>query len=133
MSFATKAVPAGSRRIAVRLASVYSQPGAGMICGTSSRRKRWVNVAAFLSDVAAGYPKANEVPAVTMYSYAGPVIVEPSGFSAIGNATDAVRLVPKSARVTSGSHPLHTRVYPRGIRNEFASIVGSVMVAGSLP
>src|SRR4029453_19610580 len=69
-----------------------------------------------------------------MYSYAGPVIVEPSAFLAIGISTAWVWVVPRFARDTpSGSHPLHTSVYPRGIRNEFSSIAGSVMVAGSLP
>src|SRR5262249_45613969 len=61
------------------------------------------------------------------------VSVEGPGFWAIGSPTAAVRLVPRLAAGTRGSQPLHTSVYPRGIRNELASTVGSVIVAGSLP
>src|SRR5262249_58733214 len=68
-----------------------------------------------------------------LYSYAGPVIDEPSAFLATGNATDWVCVVPRLASGTNGSHPLQTSVYPRGIRNEFSSTAGSVMDAGSLP
>src|SRR5439155_11225155 len=67
-----------------------------------------------------------------MYSYAGPVIVEPSGFLAIGSVIVRLKfavLVPADL-----SQPLHTIVKPRGIRKEFANTVGSVIVApGSLP
>ena len=67
-------------------------------CGFVRRVGRWIA------------QRGRCVPEVTMYSYAGPVIVEPSEFLAIGNATDAFRSVPKLARGTNGSHPLQTIV-----------------------
>ena len=61
-----------------------------------------------------------------MYSNAGPVMVEPSGYFAIGSVIVVLKfavLVPAAK-----SHPLQTIVYPRGIRNEFARTVESVIV-----
>src|SRR5439155_34463 len=53
-----------------------------------------------------------------MYSNAGPAMVEPSGYFAIGSVIVVLKfavLVPAAK-----SHPLQTIVYPRGIRDEFA-------------
>src|SRR2546425_12870482 len=66
-----------------------------------------------------------------MYSNAGPMIDEPSAFLAIGSVIVVLKfavLVPADL-----SHPLQTIVKPRGIRNAFASTVGSVIEPGSLP
>src|SRR5713101_2947481 len=68
-----------------------------------------------------------------MYSNASPVIDVPSGFLAIGSVIVVLKFVAV-AGAADLSHPLHTIVKPRGIRNEFASTVGSVMAEpGSLP
>ena len=61
------------------------------------------------------------------------MIEVPFGLTAMGTDTAWVRLERRVALVVNGSHPLHTIVNPLGIRNEFASTVVSVMVAGSLP
>ena len=66
-----------------------------------------------------------------MYSNAGPVMVVPSLFFAIGSVIVVLKLallVPAAK-----SQPLQTIVNPRGIRNEFARTVGSVIEPGSLP
>src|SRR5438094_4868125 len=66
-----------------------------------------------------------------MYSNAGPVMEEPSLFFAIGSVI--VVLKPAVLVPAAKSQPLHTIVYPRGIRNELVRTVGSVIEPGSLP
>src|SRR5215467_1937794 len=68
-----------------------------------------------------------------MYSYAGPLMFEPSAFLAIGIATACVRVVPKLESDTpSGSQPLQTSVKPFDIRKELANTLEFVMfTAGS--
>src|SRR6266550_1166840 len=66
-----------------------------------------------------------------MYSNAGPVMEEPSLFFAIGS--EIVVLLFAVLVPAAKSQPLHTIVYPRGIRNEFARTVWSVIEPGSLP
>src|ERR1051325_5206092 len=143
MSFATKltGVPARLVRL-IDVSELYFQhivagaaqagvPNAGTVSGAALRRTRCVSFALTTSAVCAAWcVSAAEVPPlVTMYSYDGPVIVEPSGFFASGNCAEAVRAL----RSPSSSQPLHTMVYPRGMRKEFASTVGLVIDAGSSP
>src|SRR5688500_5781170 len=66
-----------------------------------------------------------------MYSYAGPVIEEPSGFFAIGKVI--VDTKPELSVPAETSHPLPTIVYPCGMRNAFANSVAVVIEPGSLP
>src|SRR4051812_37524384 len=66
-----------------------------------------------------------------MYSKAGPVMVVLPGPCATG--TVMVVLNPALLVPAEKSQPLHTMVYPRGIRKAFASATGSVTEPGSLP
>src|SRR5665213_3361928 len=66
-----------------------------------------------------------------MYSYDGPVIEERSGFFATG--TVIVETNPVLSVPAEPSQPLHTIVYPRGIRSAFASSVLSAIEPGSFP
>src|SRR3954463_7414000 len=102
--------------------SLATNPGAGrtmavpaalklqfvVATGGSSRWMRWVSVAFDLSRLAAGELRLKVVPLVTMYSNAGPVIVEPSRLRATGKVMVVLKLallVPAAK-----SQPLNTTV-----------------------
>src|SRR3954467_10264874 len=66
-----------------------------------------------------------------MYSYAGPVMDVPFAFFAMGSVIVVLKFalfVPAAL-----SHPLHTMVNPRGIRNALARTARSVTEPGSFP
>src|SRR5256885_7901243 len=99
MSLAVKFFP--TRLIAVPVA-LYFHCVAASATGVSSRCTRCVSLAWVVSSDAAGHASAKDAPPVTMYSYAGPVIVEPSGFFAIGSVIVVLPGVPGA----DASHPL---------------------------
>src|SRR5207248_8202596 len=73
--------------IAVPAVEVWSQPPAGISTGVSRRCCFTVSGASDLSRLAAGYARALDIVVAlskTMYSYDGPVMVEPSGYLATG-------------------------------------------------
>src|SRR5690348_172599 len=70
----------------VLVATQSAVPNAGTTCGASLRCTRCVSFALAKSAMfAALYERLVEVAPVRMYSYDGPVMVEPFGFCAIAN------------------------------------------------
>src|SRR5580765_1604901 len=115
--------------MAVPAADVYCQPLAGIGMRGSVTCWRTVRVARDLSTVAAAYARVLVIVVAlsnTMYSYEGPVIVDPPAFFAIG--TVIVRRSPPA--VAEMSHPLHAMEYPWFIRNPSPA---SAAVVGLLP
>src|SRR4051812_23043118 len=111
MSLAVKFTPAS--RIAVLVALVYCHCAAGTSTGVSSRCTRCVSLACAgsLLPEAAAYVRANvpAEPLVTMYSYAGPVIVVSAGPGlcfAMGSLRVAVVVLAGSG--LRSSQPLQT-------------------------
>src|SRR5262245_15555517 len=66
-----------------------------------------------------------------MYSNEGPVMVDPSVFTAIGSVMVVLKLLELVPAALS--HPLQTMVWPRGMKNAFAKTSGSVTEPGSFP
>ena len=106
MSLGMNDVPAGNSDIAVP-ASLNVQPVAGTTSGASSRCTRCVSVADVPIGRGGGIRNRYDARAFTMYSYAGPVMAEPSGFLATGSEIVVASRVPGS---TDASHPLQTSV-----------------------
>jgi len=90
-------VPAGKSRI-VR-SSAYSHPLAEIGVDASSRRSRTVSLAVDLLRVAAGYASSDCTVlglSKTMYSYEGPVMLDPSAFFATGTVIVSPSVAPIS-------------------------------------
>src|SRR3954471_22506216 len=66
-----------------------------------------------------------------MYSNAGPVIEEPSGFFATGSVMVVLKF--ELSVPAAKSQPLQTIEYPRGNRNELSKTAPSVIEPGSSP
>src|ERR1700676_1485696 len=107
MALCANGVPAGSS--AMVLALVHVHPVEGMVVGVSVRCCLTVSVASVVAVLLVLYVVVEDIVVAlsnSMYSYTGPVMDEPSAFTATGTVTPIELL----ARDTVGSQPPQTMV-----------------------
>src|SRR6201999_4392682 len=113
MALCVKAVPAGSSAIVVGLVQVH--PVDGMAVGVSVRCCLTVKLAVVVSVLLVAYGSVADMVvalSLSMYSYTGPVIVEPSALTATGT----VMPIELLATAKEGSHPAPPMVSARFCR-----------------